>query len=67
MLSGLKHSTVLGSSTVLHIPRCEPFFYFYFVNRNLIVVSENGDQGAIKQFSWIPQSLLQLTQSQEVK
>ncbi|KAN0111727.1 Armadillo-type fold [Russula decolorans] len=28
---------------------------------------ENGDQGAIKQFSWIPQSLLQLTQSQEVK
>ncbi|KAI0251942.1 armadillo-type protein [Lactifluus subvellereus] len=28
---------------------------------------ENGDQGAIKQFSWIPQSLLQMSQSQEVK
>ncbi|KAH9985602.1 armadillo-type protein [Russula vinacea] len=28
---------------------------------------ENGDQGAIKQFSWIPQSLLQMAQSQEVK
>ncbi|KAI9511424.1 armadillo-type protein [Russula earlei] len=28
---------------------------------------ENGDQGAIKQFSWIAQSLLQMTQSQEVK
>ncbi|KAH9039613.1 armadillo-type protein [Lactarius pseudohatsudake] len=28
---------------------------------------ENGDQGAIKQFSWIPESLLQMSQSQEVK
>ncbi|KAI0305166.1 hypothetical protein B0F90DRAFT_1808987 [Multifurca ochricompacta] len=28
---------------------------------------ENGDQGSIKQFSWIPQSLLQMSQSQEVK
>ncbi|KAH9968243.1 armadillo-type protein [Russula dissimulans] len=28
---------------------------------------EHGDQGAIKQFSWIAQSLLQMAQSQEVK
>ncbi|KAI0264684.1 armadillo-type protein [Gloeopeniophorella convolvens] len=28
---------------------------------------ENGDQGAIKQFSWIPQSLLKMINSQEVK
>ncbi|KAF8271886.1 armadillo-type protein [Lactarius quietus] len=28
---------------------------------------ENGDQGAIKHFSWIPESLLQMSQSQEVK
>jgi hypothetical protein len=32
-----------------------------------MIASENGDQGAIKQFAWIAQSLLQMAQSQEVK
>lgn len=63
--SELKPSIVLGNSTVSRFLRCELFVLFH--SRNLIVTSENGDQGAIKQFSWIAQSLLQMTQSQEVK
>ena len=37
MLSGLKPSIVLGSSTVLHIPRCEPLFYFIFLQIEILL------------------------------
>jgi sister chromatid cohesion protein PDS5 len=46
---------------------CVFFFFLPIGTHALIIVSENGDQAAIKQFSWIPQSLLQMSQSQEVK
>lgn len=65
ILSGLKPSTALGGSTVLRIPKCELALFFQIVI--LFFVSENGDQGAIKQFSWVPQSLLQMAQSPEVR